>query len=170
MGTQVFFDHKEVEISDEGSDHVSKIPKLKPHWKIQFQFRPFCTNFGGKRIYPVSMRVFHMKQLLLKIDFPSRPPHTRLVHGDAAPILGPAPPSGEWSKILVSYEKSEQEEGKATLALALSDEEVGRVEVDEVKLDSGIKIFIGPESAYSYDMDTPEGYISGLIVAFSFLN
>ena len=81
------------------------------------------------------------------------------MHGDAAPILGPVPPSGEWSKIQVSYEKSEQEEGKATLALALSDEEVGRVGVDELNLDSGaIEIFIGPESAYSDDNDSYDSY------------
>ena len=50
-------------------------------------------------------------------------------------------------------------EQDSSLALALADEQVGRVE-----LASGIKIFIGPDSAYSYDMDTPEGYIRGLIV------
>ena len=109
------------------------------------------------------MRVFHVKNLILNIDFPSRPNHMRLVHGDA-PVLGPVPPSGEWSKIQVSYEKSEQEEGKATLALALSDEEVGRVEVDEVKFDGGIKIYIGPHNADFYDMDLPVGYIRGLVV------
>ena len=105
-----------------------------------------------------------MKQLLLKIDFPFCPPYMGLVHGDAASIFRPVPPSDEWSKIQISYEKSEQE-GEYTLALALADEEVGRVEVDEVNLDSGIKIFIGSESVYdSYDMDIPEGYIRGLIL------
>ena len=31
-------------MSESGEDHVSKIPKLRLNWKLQFEFRPFSTS------------------------------------------------------------------------------------------------------------------------------